>query len=86
MKQYSTTAIEMKYSYSSTHFYTHTRVHISILVFVLMKQYSTTAIEMKHSYSSVHFYTRTHETVLNYSYRDEVLILKYTFLYSYSYS
>ena len=53
-----------------------------------MKQYSTTAIEMKYSYSSVHFYThtRTHETVLNYSYRDEVLILEYTFLYSYSYS
>ena len=51
-----------------------------------MKQYSTTAIEMKHSYSSVHFYTHTHETVLNYSYRDEALVLEYTFLYSYSYS
>ena len=72
MKQYSTTAIEMKHSYSS--------------ILVLMKQYSTTAIEMKYSYSSIHFYTHTHETVLNYSYRDEVLILECTFLYSYSYS
>ena len=70
-------------------------MYISILILVLMKQYSTTAIEREvlileytflYSYSSTHFYTRirTHETVLNYSYRDEALVLECTFLYSYS--
>ena len=86
MKQYSTTAIEMKYSYSSVHFYTHTRTHETVLNYSYRDEVLILEYTFLYSYSSTHFYTRirTHETVLNYSYRDEALVLECTFLYSYS--